>query len=274
VAERLHDKWNWHWLLGWRDICRSTDERTVIASVLPKSSCGDTVLLMFPDKRCLHFSPLLIGCLDSFVLDYAARQKIGGIHLKYHVFKQLPVLPPFNYSQFCPWSPFQMLCEWLVPRVLELTYTAYDLEPFAADCGYSGPPFRWDEERRFLLRCELDAAYFHLYGIGRADVDYILETFPIVKRKDEQAHGEYRTKRVLLDIYDAMQQTMETGTPYHTRLDPPPAHGWTPPEVTLESATAQQGDNVREDAANVAADSQRRADAALSQPAFHFNAPD
>jgi len=53
-------------------------------------------------------------------------------------------------------------------------------------------------------------------------VDYILETFLIVKRKDEQAHGEYRTKRVILDIYDAMQQAMATGTPYHTRLDPPP----------------------------------------------------
>ena len=97
--------------------------------------------------------------------------------------------------------------------------------PSPKDCGYSGPPFRWDEERRFLLRCELDAAYFHLYGIGRDDADYILETFPIVKRKDEQVHGEYRTKRVILDIYDAMQQAMETGTPYHTRLDPPLAHG-------------------------------------------------
>jgi hypothetical protein len=75
------------------------------------------------------------------------------------------------------------------------------------------------------------AAYFHLYGIGRDDVDYILETFPIVKRKGEQAHSKYRTKRVILDIYDAMQQSMETGTSYHTRLDPPPAHGWTPPEV-------------------------------------------
>ena len=52
---------------------------------------------------------------------------------------------------------------------------------------------------------------------------YILETFPIVKRKDEQAHGAYRTKRAILDIYDAMRQAMETGAPYHTRLDPPPA---------------------------------------------------
>ena len=102
-------------------------------------------------------------------------------------------------------------------------YTAWDLQPFAHDCGYDGPPFRWDEERRFLLRCELDAAYFHLYGIARDDVDYIMETFPIVKRKDVAAHGEYRTKRVILEIYDAMQQAMDTGEPYQTRLDPPPA---------------------------------------------------
>ena len=52
---------------------------------------------------------------------------------------------------------------------------------------------------------KLDAAYFHLYGIARDDVDYIMETLPIVKRKDEAAHGEYRTERVILEIYDAMQ---------------------------------------------------------------------
>jgi len=95
---------------------------------------------------------------------------------------------------------------WLLPRVIELTYTAWDLQPFAQDCGWDGPPFRWDEERRFLIRCELDAAYFHLYGIERDDVDYIMETFPIVKRKDEQKYGEYRTKRVILEIYDAMAE--------------------------------------------------------------------
>ena len=50
-----------------------------------------------------------------------------------------------------------------------------------------------------------------------------MDTFPIVKRKDEAAHGEYRTKRVILDIYDAMQQVIETGQPYQTLLDPPPA---------------------------------------------------
>jgi hypothetical protein len=96
------------------------------------------------------------------------------------------------------------------------------MQPFARDLGYNGPPFRWDEERRFLLRCELDAAFFHLYGIEREDVDYIMETFPIVKRKDEKAHGEYRTKRVILGIYDAMRRAMETGVPYQGAVDVAP----------------------------------------------------
>ena len=73
-----------------------------------------------------------------------------------------------------------------------------------------------------MLRCELDAAFFHLYGIERDDLDYIMETFPIVKRKDEAAHGEYRTKRVVLEIYDQMARAAETGVPYRTPLDPPP----------------------------------------------------
>jgi hypothetical protein len=90
-------------------------------------------------------------------------------------------------------------------------------------------------------------------------VDYILETFPIVKRKDEQVYGAYRTKRVILDIYDAMQQAMETGTPYHTRLDPPPAHGWTPPEVSATAAEGQ-GNVAKEDRANSSADFQLHAD--------------
>jgi hypothetical protein len=59
-----------------------------------------------------------------------------------------------------------------------------------------------------------------LYGLARDDVDYIMETFPIVKRKDEAAHGEYRTKRVILEIYDAMQRAVESGQPYQTLLDP------------------------------------------------------
>src|SRR6266496_5470457 len=143
--------------------------------------------------------------------------------MKFFNIKQLPVLPPSQYTATCKWDNNVSLGDWIFPRALELTYTAWDLEPFAKDCGYAAPPFRWDEERRFLLRCELDAAYFHLYGIERDDVDYIMETFPIVKRNDEAAHGEYRTKRLILERYDAMATANISGEPYRTVLVPPAA---------------------------------------------------
>ncbi|MHB9150711.1 MAG: hypothetical protein ACYC33_11680, partial [Thermoleophilia bacterium] len=103
-----------------------------------------------------------------------------------------------------------------------LIYTARDLQPFAIDCGYSGPSFVWDEGRRLLLRSELDAAFFHIYGIRRDDVDYIMETFPIVKRKAVAEYGTYRTKDLILDAFDRMAHAVETGEPYRTTLDPPP----------------------------------------------------
>jgi hypothetical protein len=91
--------------------------------------------------------------------------------------------------------------------------------------GDSGAPFRWDEERRRLLRAELDAAFFHLYGIERDDVDYIMETFPIVKKKDVAAFGSYRTKELVLEVYDAMNQAIRVKEPYRTILDPSPGQG-------------------------------------------------
>jgi len=117
--------------------------------------------------------------------------------------------------------------------------------------------------------------YSHLYGIERNEVDYILETFPIVKRRDEQAHGAYRTKRMILDSYDAMQQAMETGTPYHTHLDPPPAHGWIPPEITLETVIERQSDGAKEYTVGHSLDDVQGC-AAISQiqPKLHFASED
>ncbi|MEU5940266.1 hypothetical protein ABZ807_13965 [Micromonospora sp. NPDC047548] len=97
---------------------------------------------------------------------------------------------------------------------MELTYTSNDLSSYARDLGYDGPPFRWNPARRQLLRAELDAAYFHLYGIDRDDVDYIMETFKVLRQKDEAAHGEYRTKRLILEQYDS-QKTASMRSPSH-----------------------------------------------------------
>jgi hypothetical protein len=222
IVDRLRDRWSRGWLLGWRDICRSTDERTVIASVIPRAAVGDKFLLMMsvsepPLIACLY------GSLCSFALDYAARQKVGGTSLKYFTMRQFPVLAPSTYKSDAPWQPGMAVRDFLLPRVLELTYTAWSLEPFARDIGYNGPPFHWDPERRFLLRCELDAAYFHLYGLSRDDTEYVMDSFPIVRKHDEKAHREYRTKRVILEIYDAMAKAARAGKRYEDRLDSPPA---------------------------------------------------
>ena len=139
--------------------------------------------------------------------------------------RQLPFLPPTAYSE-CPlFARNQTLADWIKLRVLELTYTAHDLKPFAEDLGYSGDPFFWDDARRAVIRAELDAAFFHQYGINEADADYILETFPIVKSKDVERFGSFRTKEIILRCYQEMQEAIDdqTGqTVFASQLDPPP----------------------------------------------------
>ncbi len=217
VESRLSGRWSRKWLLGWRDVARNTDERSMIAALIPCLGVGDKILLMLLDHDA-HEVSCLLGNLNSFTFDYVVRQKLGGSALKYFIVRQLTPLPPDTYDQPTPWRPDTTLRDWIADRVLELSYTAWDLQPFAQDLGYDGPPFKWDPERRFEIRCELDAGYFHLYEIERDDVDYIMSTFPIVQRKDEAAHGHYRTRDRILEIYDAM-----ASGEWQSTLDPPVA---------------------------------------------------
>jgi hypothetical protein len=181
-----------------------------------------------------------LGNLNSLSLDFVARQKIGGTHLTFFIMEQLPILVPSAYAAPALWSPDEAVANWVSLRVLELTYTAWDMQGFARDLGYDGPPFPWDPERRFLLRAELDAAFFHLYGVPREEVDYILDAFPILRRKDGAKWGEYRTKRVVLEIYDAIARAIDKGECYETVLNPPPADArvanasWTPTALSTK----------------------------------------
>ena len=219
VSSRI-EFWNHEWRLGFRDIARSTDARTAIFGLIPRVAVGRAPLAFIGLEP--GWTNAIIANMDCFVFDYVARQKIGGTHLSFFYLKQFPVIPPHTYTQ--------TLLDFIVPRVLELTYTAWDLQAFARDVGYQGAPFVWDEARRFLMRCELDALYFHLYQIGREDVDYIMDTFPIVKRENEAAHGEYRTKRVILEMYDQMAAlpTMAIPAPKdaHSTYDVPDVSQW------------------------------------------------
>lgn len=226
VDKRLREKsWTRNSLLGWRDITNATNERTVISTFIPRSAVGHKFPLMLVGED----GYLLVAALSSWVLDYVARQKISGASMTIFVLNQLPVPKPASYKVQADWDVGTYISDWIRQRVLELTYTTYAMEPFARDLDDYGPPFVWDEERRTLLRAELDAAHFHLYGVDRDGVDYIMETFPIVRRKDEMHFGEYRTKRLILEIYDAMAHAIRSGKPYQTLLDPPPAQGYRHP---------------------------------------------
>ena len=204
LAPRLGGRWDRDWLLGCRLVCRSTDSRTVIGTILPRWPCGNSVLTLFPGGGDAQRASGLLACLSSFALDYAARQKLGGINLNFHILEQLPILPPATFEDAASWSLGEPLLEWLSRRVLQLVYTDWALAPFARDQGYDGPPFSWDDQRRFAIRCELDAAFFCLYGMSQQEVDRVMDTFPIVRRRDEAQYAEYRTKRVILAIFGAM----------------------------------------------------------------------
>jgi len=195
------------WLMGWRDICRNTDYRTLIASVIPRAGVGDKFLLLRANFEATRQAALL-GDLDSITCDYIARQKVGGTSFKYFTMKQLAVLPPERFTVAD--------INFIVPRVLELTFTAQDLRAWAEDLGHSGPTFTWNPERRAHLRAELDAFYARLYGLTRDELRYILdpaevmgpdypsETFRVLKHNEIRAFGEYRTRRLVLEAWDCL----------------------------------------------------------------------
>ncbi|EFO29957.1 type II restriction enzyme, methylase subunit [Roseibium sp. TrichSKD4] len=205
--------WGRQWLLGWRDITSAHVYRTLIASVFPQAASGDTLLLIFPNPPDVRQLAGLVANLSALTLDYIARQKVGGTHLKFNVFYQLPVILPDFYTE--------SRLAFLTPKVLELTYTSHSLAPFARDLGHDGPPFAWDEDRRAHLRADLDAFYARAYGLTRDELRYILdpadvkgpdypsETFRVLKEKEIRQHGEYRTRRLVLAAWDRMEANGE-----------------------------------------------------------------
>lgn len=186
----------------------------------------------------------LLANLNSLVLDFLARQFIGGTHVSDFITKQLPILPPETYGSTAR--------AFVGPRVLELTCGSSHLMPFFNDVwrsadeglrvtitrqwrenwGLSGDelsssgsvdvrcpdgPFKWDPARRVQLRAELDAWYAHAYGLTRHELRYILdpadvmgddypsETFRGLKHNEMKEFGEYRTRRLVLEAWNRME---------------------------------------------------------------------
>lgn len=251
VAQEEVDKrlqrlgWQRGWLLGFRNIARATDERTAIFAFLPRAGVGHSLPLMLSSAATLEQLELLAN-MNSMILDFVARQKVGGTNLTYHYLRQFPVLPPSAYR------PADL--EFIAPRSLELSYTAWDLAPLAAEVYQdaspalrqillarrreAGPdlgppdwvsgefplaPFPWQPERRAQIRAELDAYYARLYGLSREELQYILEpqalkgpdfpseTFRVLRENEVKQYGEYRTARLVLEAWDRLEALQDAG---------------------------------------------------------------
>lgn len=199
------------WAIAFRDIARATDARTMISAVVPKAGFGNKLPLLLPTDIAEYrrTASLALANVNALVFDYVARSKIHSTSVNWYLFEQLPVVSPttFESNRFGSRTAAEIVQE----AVLELTYTAHDMAPFARDLGHVDaagaalPPFVWDEGRRLRLRAKLDAVFFHLYGLtDRDDVRYVYSTFPIVERQETAEHGTYRSRDLCLAYMNAL----------------------------------------------------------------------
>lgn len=240
VRQRRFGKSQGDWELVFCDVTSATNERTAIASIVPLCGLTRSLPSIYLHSASAKDAILLAGALSTFVIDYFARLKVSSNHLTQGILATLPIPSRAKICKFAENILKNPL--WFEDRLLELTYVSWDIADFARDLGRNTPPFRWNSERRFALRCEIDAAFFHLcmglrqewdgsdnaltssFQTPRKAVEYILSTFAIVNRKDEvRFGGDQRTKRVVLEIYDEMAAAIQSGHAYQTRLNPVPA---------------------------------------------------
>lgn len=207
VASRMEDKqWLQQWVFGIRIIASATNERTVIASVLP-SSCGvgNSMALLLPNVED-KYAACLLANLNSLVLDYVARQKATGANINLFILKQLPVISADTYTEED--------IKFIVARVAALTRNHRELIDGWLTDHPANPGL--DEIQRLKLRCELDAYFAKLYGLSRQELEFILDpatvmgedypslTFPGLRDNEIKRYGEYRTARLVLEAYDAI----------------------------------------------------------------------
>jgi hypothetical protein len=195
---REKHKQDWHLVL--RTITNATNERTIIGSIIPKSGAANSLSVLqglTPDE-----SLALLGCLNSFVLDYVARQKIGGTNLNWYVLWQLPVPSPDMLSSFT--IDGDSLLDRIVELSYKLQYTAHDLDNFASQTRFESGPFKYSGEStsRESLRFELEAIMCHVYGIESNDFERLFDSFEQIKNRDMNEYEYYRTREKIKAKYD------------------------------------------------------------------------
>jgi hypothetical protein len=198
--------------LCFKDVTSPTNQRTMIAAMTPFAGIVNSAPITVTAQNCSR-TCCLLGNLNSPAYDYVMRQKISNVHLNFFIVEQIPTFPPDTYDKPCPWDRETTLETWVSERVLKLTCTAEDMLPLAEACDFTSGSFqkeydgrlnKWDEQERAQLMAELDAAYFHLYGINREDAEYILSTFKGIHSRSDLLPGPRTTAEYILAKYDEL----------------------------------------------------------------------
>jgi len=191
-----------------KDVTSPTNRRTMIAAFIPLAAVVNSApLILTGDGIGVRASSCLVANLNSLVLDFVARQKVGNIHLNFFIVEQFPILPPDAYEERCPWDLRHTLERWISERVLKLTCTAEDMRPLADAAGFPKGVHKWKEPERGELMAELDAAYFHLYGLSRDDVAYVLSTFSAGRQGPAAGPEATGALSLMLAAYDRLGST-------------------------------------------------------------------
>lgn len=196
--------------IGYCDVGSPTNERTVIAALLPpRSLAGHPVpTIVFIDGPPWTYC-VWLAIANSFALDFLARFKVA-LHVSFTVLDSLPFPRPVERDAYV--RP-------LVERVLRLTCTGPEMVEFwnaRAREGWVRPhsdattvPGSLDDAERDALRAEVDAIVAReVYGLTRDELAYILDTFPIIAKRDTKEFGELRTKRLILEAYDSFARAV------------------------------------------------------------------
>jgi hypothetical protein len=181
------------WCFGYRDVTNVNNERTAIATVLPRVGFLQPLNGIFSQDA--RTAALVLASINSLVCDFVARLRFTGRHLNVTTFSQLPI-------------PKRIDADFVVPRVVELTYTGACLRGFANECGYWGEPYTWNSNRRFHIRCELDAALAHYYRLTADDLVYICDTFHVLKTREEREFGRFRSRETVLELFETQKMTL------------------------------------------------------------------
>lgn len=202
--------WDRKWYFAWRRITDSrASARTVVASIIPRAGAGDSLFIpILSNVQDQRLYACFLANMGSLVFDYVARQKLGGLNLNFFTFKQLPFFDQEFYSE----DDISLITR----KVIEITYTAFDLSNWAKDLAFTGDPFEFDRNRRAIAQAELDAYYAKLYGLTREELQFVLdpqsvnpgypsETFAVLKRSEMREFGEFRTQRLVLEAWDKLE---------------------------------------------------------------------